>query len=262
MPINWKGGADPTPKAMKEAGFSLAVGQELSPKIHKELAKAFAKIDPGHWAVKKVVTTQFVKQAEDWYMEDRWVSERLFDVEKFFPPKIVDPFCGSGRILDAAKLAGYKTFGLDVVNRSHAHNFELGDVFKMDFPASQPRKGWSFVSNPPYDRVDELFDEMIKLGVSSKTVMFLPMAYLAGKAKRLKQLPLVRVWICKPRPNCLPGELIQSGVKPSGGKKDYAWFVFEESLAIDHTLNHDPKVLFLDKDPAQQMDYGQPNGEF
>lgn len=208
--------------------------------------------------IKQVIVSQFEKQPEDWFIEDRWVSERLFDVEDFkghptkHPYYLFDPFCGTGRILDAAKKRLYTAYGADIVDRKERdpeHGFTQTDTTIFY------GKHWLYpvVSNPPYDKVDQIFDTMIKEGVHAKTAFFLPMAYLAGKAKRLCKLPLVRVWVCKPRPNCLPGELITSGVKPGGGKKDYAWFVFAGAGKNFQTAGVGPRVLWLEKDPNLQV---------
>ena len=42
----------------------------------------------------------------DWYCEPAWVSERLFELEKF-EGEVCDPACGIGTILKSAQAAGY-----------------------------------------------------------------------------------------------------------------------------------------------------------
>jgi hypothetical protein len=47
----------------------------------------------------------WARDPDDWYVEPRWCDDALFAAIKF-EGAIVDPCCGLGRILDAAKDAG------------------------------------------------------------------------------------------------------------------------------------------------------------
>lgn len=222
---------------------------------------------------KKIVTSQFEKEEHDWFIEDKWVSERLFAVEKFEGStgsfSIIDPFCGTGRIMDAAKNAGAEIVsGYDLVDRGAGKNHpgffivgdgvtptnQHGDATGSFFQVSTA----CIVTNPPYERVNELFEQMIKHGVNAKVAMFLPLMYLAGKAKYLAKLPFAKLYILKPRPNCLPGSVMEQGVIPKGGKKDYAWFVFHQnqwSHLSDYFGPSDtakiPQICFLNKRKAK-----------
>jgi hypothetical protein len=52
----------------------------------------------------------------DHYVEEEWVSARLFEVEDFDRRQtVLDACCGFGRIASAAKAAGYVTIAADIV---------------------------------------------------------------------------------------------------------------------------------------------------
>ena len=58
----------------------------------------------------------FARDPNDWYVEPRWCSIRLFEEEKFHG-EIYDPNCGWGRVLRSAKDAGYAVRASDIVIR-------------------------------------------------------------------------------------------------------------------------------------------------
>jgi hypothetical protein len=49
----------------------------------------------------------------DWYIESGWASEQLFAAIELQGP-IHDPLCGEGRIVIAARRAGYEATGADI----------------------------------------------------------------------------------------------------------------------------------------------------
>jgi hypothetical protein len=183
---------------------------------------------------KEVITHAFARQNEDWYVEDQWVSKALLKYLALPPwETVLDPFCGGGNILHMAQHFGHGTAGLDIVNRMgdsdsiDAFNlvdaFQVADLFLTDEVV---------ISNPPYDRVNDLFDLMIERGIGNTVALFLPLPYISGKAKRLAKLPFSELLVLSPRPNCLPGHLVKQGLKPEGGKRDFAWFIFQPKHEI------------------------------
>lgn len=54
------------------------------------------------------------EQPEGWYWEPEWCAEVLFARVAFEGP-IHDPCCGAGRIVRAARAAGYVASGSDLV---------------------------------------------------------------------------------------------------------------------------------------------------
>jgi hypothetical protein len=162
------------------------------------------------------------RHKRDYYCEDPWVWPAFFrDVR--LPAGVYDPFCGIGRVLDAARWAGYReVFGSDIVRRAgldRAHSFyrcSYQDRIENPFGFL----AHSVVSNPAYSWVDDLLVDVC--AIRRPAALFLPITYLAGKAELLARTPLQRVLVCKPRPSCPP----PAASKRTGGKMDYAIFYF------------------------------------
>ena len=62
----------------------------------------------------------------------------------------------------------------------------------------------------------------------SKIALLLPATWHLGdkRSRRLEELPLRRIWFLTPRPSMPPGAMILAGMKPGGGREDFAWYVF------------------------------------
>ena len=175
------------------------------------------------------------KDPLNWYVEEPWCNSRLFDVE-IFNGGVHDPCCGSGQIAAAARNAGYEnvTFS-DVMQRSIGEMptwFELDHVIQ-DY-ATDPRVYDNIVTNPPFDPCNKdpyPFVEWALSHAAKKVALILPLKWLAGdkRSRWLSTKPLRRVYVLTPRPSMPPGEYLVAGNKAGGGKKDFAWFVFDRS---------------------------------
>jgi len=192
-----------------------------------------------------MIATSTVKQAHSWnrdiydfYLEPEWCSKRLFD-EELFVGNIADIACGTGRILDAAKAAGYETIGCDLVDRGARENHKF---LSMDFRQAVFDID-NIVSNPPFKDARE-FAEFTLRRAKKKIALLLPTIWLHGsaRAKWLERTPLRRVLIMSPRPSMPPGEYVLSGQKVGGGTKDFSWFVWVQ--------NYDgrPEIMHLQRD--------------
>lgn len=181
----------------------------------------------------------WTRDENNWYVEPEWCSRRLFDVVDF-TGRIVDPCAGRGNIIRSAKDAGLVAEGHDLIDRrvsspdgaEGGRNFLTGAGY---MPGAWPVP--NIVSNPPYGpnpdpstklRLEEYFIELALRRAVNKVAVFLPSAWLNGdkRSQWLEGLPLYRVYFLAPRPSCPPGAALVPGVEPSGGTKDYAWFVF------------------------------------
>jgi hypothetical protein len=178
----------------------------------------------------------FEKEEHGHYVEPEWCSRRLFEVEKF-KGAIYDPACGWGRILHAAKAAGYQVQGSDIVDRRH-HGLN-SQFHRRDFLFRQEDISGSVVSNPPFDHVEEFCQRALDLGATRVAMICLTRRLNA--AHWLENLPLRRIWLLTPRPSMPPGSWIAAGNKPGGGKQDFCWLVFGAGIGSPtvHWLHRD-----------------------
>lgn len=159
------------------------------------------------------------RQEEDWYIEQKWCSARLFEEERF-DGEILDPCCGSGRIVKAARAAGFIAAGSDIKARGYGGG---GTDFRTITHAV------NIVSNPPFDVIETFARHACKI-TDRKVAMIFPIRRLNAAGAWLQQLPHYRTWYLTPRPSMPPGHIAleyeRQGKEPKGGKQDFAWLIF------------------------------------
>lgn len=163
----------------------------------------------------------WARHPQDWYVEPKWTSERLFAVEEF-SGLVTDPACGLGRILLAANDSGHLVHGADIVKRSEWCDRE------ESFLESGPDLTDNIVSNPPFGIAVDFTKHALQVA-KFKVALLLPTKWMNG-AKRgswLETTPLRRVWLLGPRPSMPPGPVIEAGIAPGNGTTDFAWFIWE-----------------------------------
>jgi hypothetical protein len=188
----------------------------------------------------------FERDARGHYVEPWWCSARLFEAESFGAPgaSVLDPACGWGRILKAARDAGYTPVGSDVVDR------RCGAVIDFPFSAcdllksSPVRSVWSVVTNPPFDHVEEFCERALEIAIF-KVAVLVPLRRLPA-AHWLRDLPLETIWLLTPRPSMPPASWIAAGNEPGGGTQDFCWLVFNKRTSA----NCRPQLRWLHRDGA------------
>lgn len=162
----------------------------------------------------------FEKHRDEFYIEPTWTSERLLQVEKF-EGSIYDPACGAGRIVMAAKDAGYVAYGTDIVRRSAV---ATGVWDFLDNNLLQD----NIICNPPFGEAHKFLDHALTV-TRRKIAFLLPTVWMNGAktGKRLETTPLARVYLLSPRPSMPPGDLVLAGFEPSNGRVDFAWYLWE-----------------------------------
>ena len=169
------------------------------------------------------------REANDWYIEPRWCSDRLFD-EETFRGLICDPACGRGNIIDSATDHGLPAFAMDIVNRAGVGRRV------QDWMTYDGRRFDNVVSNPPFKLCDDRkagthpFVEQCLRFAERKVALLLPANWVQGdrRSRWLESSPLRRVWFITPRPSMPPGHVVDAGVNPGKGTTDYAWFVWQQ----------------------------------
>lgn len=177
------------------------------------------------------------RDPHDWYVEPPECSAALFICEDFVGT-VWDPACGLGRIISSAQTAGYKAFGSDIVQRSD-HCIKEVDFLRQDTAC----EGDNIVSNPPFGIAEDFVRKAIDLVPrGGKVAMLLPLVWLSGfstKRDWLPTSPLYKFYPISPRPSMPPGRVIEEGIKPGNGTKDFAWFVWMKGY------NGEPTVQFM-----------------
>jgi predicted RNA methylase len=175
------------------------------------------------------------RNTSDWYIEPKWCSSRLFQVEPFVGA-IHDPACGMGRIVEAARAHDLEATGGDIADRGF--NFTVQDFALVTAPIA------NVVVNPPFGTARQFVEHALELTAHKIAALF-PVARL-NAARWLADTPLRRIWLLTPRPSMPPGEVIMRGEKPSGGKTDFAWLVFEQGF------KGEPVIGWLHRDGSAQ----------
>jgi hypothetical protein len=206
------------------------------------------------------------RDPDNWYVENTWVSRRLFEVETF-RGRIVDPCAGMGNIMQGAKEAGTKVYSYDLRDRGFSGVYGGYDFLNAGayMPGIFPTE--NIVSNFPYGKVQDgvesqrprLEEEFVRIALertTGKVAAFLDANWMAGskRGQWLETLPLYRVYVVSPRPSCPPGTFLQRGGKAGNGSKDYCWYVFL------HGYSGSPTVHWLRRDdppPPQQQNEAQ-----
>ena len=100
----------------------------------------------------------WTKEAFEHYVEPRWTSSRLFDVEGFDRGEpVLDMCAGFGRIPEAAQAAGYHALAADIVDRGYP-NCEIQDFLERN---CMPASG---VTNPPFNGAEAIARHAFEIG--------------------------------------------------------------------------------------------------
>lgn len=179
----------------------------------------------------------FAREAFNHYVEEKWCGERLFDVEKF-DGAILDPCCGWGRIVSAARERGLVAMGHDIVDRG------FSNTVKRDF--LEPAFPWSFpniVSNPPFENFRAFAERALERASGKVALIWLVRTLPA--ARWLQGTPLKKIYFLTPRPSMPTGEFIAKGGKVGGGTQDFCWLVWDRNAKSEAPgwLHRDGPIL-------------------
>lgn len=174
---------------------------------------------------RKLVTRKWVREPNDWYVEEEWCGRRLFEVEKF-DGRVLDPACGMGRLVKAARAAGLDAEGSDLHRRENFRGKHC-DFFASTKPVA------NIVSNPPFKFALAFITLSLALA-TRKVALLLPAGYVHAdwRSGLLERTPLRCIWLLSPRPSMPPGHVTlaarESGMSIGNGSTDYAWLIWEQ----------------------------------
>lgn len=169
------------------------------------------------------------RAANDWYQDSPEATEALLRVERFSGLSW-DPACGIGTIPKTFHAAGLRCGGTDIVDRGYVD--PVRPMAPVDFLTIGHVEGIAnIVSNPPFhkDVLVPWIDKALSIA-THKVAMLLPLTFLEGaeRARWRIRTPLARIRTFSWRISMPPGEMLQRGeVEPTGGKKAFAWFIWE-----------------------------------
>jgi hypothetical protein len=153
----------------------------------------------------------------DFYIEPEWCSDALLAAAPFKGP-IHDPACGEGRIVIAAKRAGYAATRRDIADRG------FGDAEIIDFLKDGRPRG-TLVFNAPYE-ANEPFIEHAQIVAQHSVAALVRVPFLCGQ-ERYRNIysrhpPALVLPFARP-PSMPPGG---TDIPTKGGTTDYCWLVW------------------------------------
>ena len=170
-----------------------------------------------------------LRQQHDFYVEERWFVEALFDAERFTGP-IWDPACGTGTIPKVARDRKLDFAGTDLVDRGFG-------CAPVDFLAPTNRDyladNFSIVCNPPFKLADRFIKRALDLG-ADRVAMLLRWSWAEGgvgnrassklHSRCLDEAPLARIYVAVNRVSMPPGDV---AIEAKGGAIAFGWFVWD-----------------------------------
>jgi hypothetical protein len=200
-------------------------------------------------SLRKKEANVWARDPHDYYVEPEFCSRRLFELEKF-EGNIVDPACGSGRIVRAAIDAGYDARGYDIVKRG-PYCLDERDFLHFAWPHARPVH--NIIINPPFKhcngRAGFAFIKRALELATGKVALLLPASFDCGAANGafLASTPFRRKLIITPRPSMPPGAVIESGMKPGNGTTDFAFYIWLRGY------DGRPEIGWLRRDGVQRV---------
>jgi hypothetical protein len=172
------------------------------------------------------------RDPHDHFVEERWVSARLF-AERDFGPAIVDPCAGFGNIVLSARAAGLKAYGCDLVKRAR---FVSGgrDFLAEDWrpPRGAPAR-FSIVCNPPFGGRKPTIRRFAEKALlwARRVALLIPLRRWAPAGDWLAGLPLAEKLTLRDRTSLWPGaiyaEIVASGAELKPGREEMCWLIFD-----------------------------------
>ena len=167
-------------------------------------------------------TSNYDRQAADWYREPRWCVDLLLDAEPI-EGDVWDPACGGGTIAQACADRGIFTDATDL----HDRGFGRGGIDFLAPWVNPEACADNIICNPPYGLFEEWLQRCLILA-RRKVCLLSRLAVLEGM-RRYRHVwsmaPPSRVWVLSKRPSMPPGD--QPEITASGGKVAYCWLVWD-----------------------------------
>ena len=167
--------------------------------------------------------SEFVREADDHYVEPAWTVDLLFD-RVILPRGLHDPCCGFGTIPEAASARGIAATGSDLIDRANGR-FPI-----QDFLTDQ-REQPSVVCNPPFKDSAEFVLHGLRVVRPLGVVAVIAQAkflFSQGRHALFTLTEFERVIIFSRRPSMPPGKMLAELGEAcrGGGAMDYCWCIW------------------------------------
>jgi hypothetical protein len=161
--------------------------------------------------------SEYIRDANDWYVEPVWAVEAL---KKRVPMVDVhDPCCGMGTIPRV-----FKGTGADLMDRGYGYpvtNFRLDET---------PRR--NIVTNPPYRIAQFVIEHALKLA-QERVAALVQMKFLCSQKRYnlFSRSDMERVIVFSRRPSMPPGQMLETHGESirGGGSIDFCWAVWNKN---------------------------------
>lgn len=170
-------------------------------------------------------TSEYSRDAEDWYVEPAWCVEAL-KARIAFTGTIHDPCCGSGTIPGV-----FGGTGADLVDRGFnfpQRNF-LDDYGHYD----------NIVTNPPYGAAQCIIEHAL-VHTRYRVAALVQTKFLSSQKRYdlFTQWPVEKVLIFSKRPSMPPGKMLQEHGEAirGGGSIDFCWVVWNHRMPEEWPL--------------------------
>lgn len=189
--------------------------------------------------------SQYPRDEFDWYREHARDVAPLFAAIDFRDDLIYDPCCGKANILDVARAHGHATFGGDVVERGHRHQFRRQNFLTATMHPRPHDRALSIVTNPPYGYERGIAERIITKALDEVpfrlAAFLLPIEFVCGQGRyeRLySKRPPAYVGFLVQRPSMPPGHMVDLMGDDAyrGGMAEYAWLVWSSQRVRTQAL--------------------------
>lgn len=184
----------------------------------------------------------YPRDPHEWYVEEAWCTEALFEHVSFTPGETVwDPFAGRGTIPMVCQKHGLFTFASDIVRRYDGLD-AVHDFFSASQPPGLGYKPSHIIMNPPYGGPQSIgrmkSAERAIRHARGKFSTFLCALVNHDFNTSDFRYDLFNDWpprleiVFSTRPSMPPGnriaEMQAKGTAFKGGRHDYSWFIWSD----------------------------------
>jgi len=171
------------------------------------------------------------REPYDFYATNPRMVKKLLEVEKF-NLNILEPCVGLGHISAVLEHRGYKTYGIDIINRGSVYQHEISDFLQYD-----KFFNGDIITNPPFRHYEAFIRKSLEIIPTGNRVAILGrILALEGKSRGnlYAEYPPQKVYVFSSRQVCaINGEF----EKVKGSAQNYAWYIWLKGYRGETVVN-------------------------